>query len=51
MYGTNADDTLATATSTLTGERVTPIIPIPHGLPFADGVLLNGVYVSATYGH
>ena len=45
-YGTNAGDSLATATSTLTGEKVTPIIPVPHGLPFADGVLLNGVYVS-----
>ncbi len=45
-HGTNAGDSLATDTSTLTGETVTPIIPVPHGLPFADGVLLNGVYVS-----
>ena len=44
-YGAMAGDTEVTSLSSLTGERVSPLIVIPNGIPVGDGILANSIYV------
>lgn len=45
-YGTEVGDSLVETVSELTGERVSPLIAVPDGLPIYGGNIANSVYVS-----
>lgn len=45
-YGPEAGDVKITGMSSVTGERLSPLITVPHGLPVIGGQLMNTVFVS-----
>ena len=45
-YGEDVGDTEVTSTSDITGERVSTLVKVPHGLPVAGQQVLEYLYVS-----
>ena len=45
-YGESPGDVEVTQLSSLTGERVSPLIVLPQGLPLFAGQIYNSLYVS-----
>ena len=45
-YGDEAGDTEVTSTSDITGEKVSALVKVPHGLPVAGQQVLEYLYVS-----